>query len=358
MTGPLALRLATRGSPLALWQARRVEELLNRSGVGTSLVVVETTGDRRLDVPLDRLGGQGVFVKEVQAAVIGGEADAAVHSAKDLPASAELCGPGLVLAAFPERADARDVLVGGRLGSLPVGATVATGSARRRVQLANLRPDLTFAGLRGNLATRLAVVGAGSVGAGSVGAGSVREGSVSAGSVGAGSVGAVVVAKAALDRLGWSPPAGLEFEVFDTETMLPQVGQGALAVECREDDDVARRALAAIDDPRIRRLVTSERAFLAELGGGCTLPVGAHAEPVGPGVESDRTAIRLNGMLASADGLVVLRHELTGDRPERLGRAVARYLLDGAGGHDLGEWGPGPGENDEVAADRPPGVAG
>ncbi len=344
MTGPLALRLATRGSPLALWQARRVAELLNRSGVGTSLVVVETTGDRRLDVPLDRLGGQGVFVKEVQAAVIGGEADAAVHSAKDLPASAELCVPGLVLAAFPERADARDVLVGGRLGSLPVGATVATGSARRRVQLANLRPDLTFAGLRGNLATRLAVVGAGPGGAGAVGA--------------RWPVGAVVVAKAALDRLGWSPPAGLEFEVLDTETMLPQVGQGALAVECREDDDVARRALAAIDDPRIRRLVTSERAFLAELGGGCTLPVGAHAEPVGPGVESDRTAIRLNGMLASADGLVVLRHELTGDRPERLGRAVARYLLDGAGGHDLGEWGPGPGENDEVAADRPPGVAG
>jgi hydroxymethylbilane synthase len=305
--------------------------------VSASLVVIETTGDRRLDVPLDRLGGQGVFVKEVQAAVIAGEADAAVHSAKDLPASAELCVPGLVLAAFPERADARDVLVGGRLDSLPVGATVATGSARRRVQLANLRPDLTFAGLRGNLATRLAVVGAGAVAA-------------------------VVVAKAALDRLGWSPPAGLEFEVFDTGTMLPQVGQGALAVECREDDDVTRLALAAVDDPRIRRLVTSERAFLAELGGGCTLPVGAYAESVGPGVEPDRTAIRLNGMLASADGLVVLRHELTGDRPERLGRAVARYLLDGAGGHDLGEWAPGPGESgeesgEEEVAGRPPGVA-
>ena len=178
MTGPLALRLATRGSPLAMWQARRVEELLHRSGVSTSLVVVETTGDRRLDVPLDRLGGQGVFVKEVQAAVIGGEADAAVHSAKDLPASAEHCVPGLVLAAFPERADARDVLVGGRLASLPVGATVATGSARRRVQLANLRPDLTFAGLRGNLATRLATVGrrrgSGGVRAQSGGCGAVR----------------------------------------------------------------------------------------------------------------------------------------------------------------------------------------
>ena len=237
----------------------------------------------------------------------------------------------------------RDVLVGGCLGSLPVGATVATGSARRRVQLANLRPDLTFAGLRGNLATRLAVAGAGPGGAGAIGDGAV---------------GAVVVAKAALDRLGWSLPDGLEFEVLDTGTMLPQVGQGALAVECREDDDIARRALAAIDDPRIRRLVTSERAFLAELGGGCTLPVGAHAELVGPGVEPDRTAIRLTGMLASADGLVVLRHDLTGDHPERLGRAVARYLLDGAGGHDLGEWGPGPGEGNELAADRSPRAAG
>ncbi|MGD0391698.1 MAG: hydroxymethylbilane synthase [Acidimicrobiales bacterium] len=349
MTGPLALRLATRGSPLAMWQARRVEELLHRSGVSASLVVVETTGDRRLDVPLDRLGGQGVFVKEVQAAVIGGEADAAVHSAKDLPASAEHCVPGLVLAAFPERADPRDVLVGGRLATLPVGATVATGSARRRVQLANLRPDLTFAGLRGNLATRLATVGAGGGGAGGAGgggAGAVRERGVAA----------VVVAKAALDRLDWSPPAGLELEVFDTGTMLPQVGQGALAVECREDDAVARRALAAIDDLGTRRLVTSERAFLAELGGGCTLPVGAHAEFVEPGPQPDRTAIRLNGMLASADGLVVLRHELTGDRPDRLGRAVARYLLDGAGGHDLGEWGPGSGADDEVTVDRPPGA--
>ena len=319
MTGRLALRLATRGSPLALWQAHRVAELLDRSGVATSLVVVETAGDRRLDVPLDRLGGQGVFVKEVQAAVIGGEADVAVHSAKDLPAAVELGAPGLVLAAFPERADARDVLVGARLDTLPVGATVATGSARRRAQLANLRPDLTFAGLRGNLATRLAAVG---------------EGPVSA----------VVVAQAALDRLAWTPPSGLELEVLDPEVMLPQVGQGALAVECREGDAVSRQALAAIDDHRVRRLVTAERAFLAELGGGCTLPVGAHAAPAGPGHGTDAAVIALTGLLASADGLVVLRHQATGDGPEDLGRGVARYLLDAAGGDDLGDWdatGPG-----------------
>ena len=242
-------------------------------------------GTGGLDVPLDRLGGQGIFVKEVQAAVVRGDADAAVHSAKDLPASAELGVPGLVLAAFPERADPRDVLVGGRLDTLPTGSMVATGSARRRAQLANLRPDLTFTGLRGNLATRLAAVG--------------RE-----------SVAAVVVAKAALDRLGWSPPAGLGIEVLDPATMLPQVGQGALAVECREGDESVGRALAAIDDRATRPLVTAERAFLAELGGGCTLPVGAHADGPAPRRPVTRCAavlIELTGMLASADGVVVLR---------------------------------------------------
>jgi len=316
-----------------LWQAHRVAALLDRVGVASSLVVVETDGDRRADVPLDQLGGQGIFVKEVQAAVVNGEADAAVHSAKDLPASPTHSVPGLVLAAFPERADARDVLVGGRLDALPTGSTVATGSARRRVQLANLRPDLTFAGLRGNLATRL-------------------------GAAGVGDVAAVVVAKAAIDRLGWSPPDRLEIEVLEPETMLPQVGQGALAVECRMEDAVARDALAAIDDPATRRLVAAERAFLAELGGGCTMPVGAHAEwagadpgaegGIGTGARSHQDPIRVTGMLASEDGLVVLRHGLTGEHPEDLGRAVARYLLDGAGGRHLGEWASAP--DDGVSA--------
>ncbi len=307
MTDRPTLRLATRGSPLALWQARRVAGLLGRAGVGTSLVVVETVGDRLADLPLERLGGQGVFVKEVQAAVLDGRADAAVHSAKDLPASAAHGVPGLTLAAFPERADPRDVLVGAALDSLPTGATVATGSARRRAQLANLRPDLSFAGLRGNLAKRLDVVGTGKASA-------------------------VVVAKAALDRLEWCEPEGMDSEVLEPETMLPQVGQGALAVECRVDDAVAVEALAAVDDGTVRPPVVAERAFLAELGGGCTLPVGAFARVEGT------TSLRLTGMLASADGLVVLRHGRTGDDPVELGRAVARYLLDDAGGRDLGWW--------------------
>jgi hydroxymethylbilane synthase len=305
----MPLRLATRGSPLALWQANRVAGLLEASGTRSTLMVVETTGDRRTDVPLEQLGGQGVFVKEVQAAVVSGQADAAVHSAKDLPSSDELSVPDLVLASLPERADPRDVLVGGGLDSLPTGSVVATGSARRRAQLANLRPDLTFVGLRGNLATRLA-------------------------SVGVDDVAAVVVAKAALDRLGWSPPEGLALEVLDPEVMLPQVGQGALAVECRVDDAVTRAALATIHDARVGPLVTAERAFLAELGGGCTLPVGAHAQ----WVDSGSPELRLTGMMASADGVVVVRHTEDGPRPEALGRAVARYLLDEAGGRDLGEW--------------------
>jgi len=198
---PGPLRLATRGSPLALWQAHRVVALLGAAGVDAETVIVDTEGDRRTDVPLSHLGGQGVFVKEVQAAVGRGDADAAVHSAKDLPASDALGVPGLVLGAFPERADPRDVLVGGRLDTLATGATVATGSARRRVQLAYLRPDLTFADLRGNLATRLSRVGADGITA-------------------------VVAARAALDRLAWQAPDGMEVETLEPGTMLPQVAQG------------------------------------------------------------------------------------------------------------------------------------
>lgn len=309
MTDRPPLRLATRGSPLALWQARRVAGLLEASGTPSTLVVVETTGDRRLDVPLDQLGGQGVFVKEVQAAVVRGEADAAVHSAKDLPASPELSVPDLVLAALPERADPRDVLVGGGLDSLPTGSLVATGSARRRVQLANLRSDLNFTGLRGNLAARLATVGVDGVAA-------------------------VVVAQAALDRLSWSPPDGVVVEVLDPEVMIPQVGQGALAVECRTDDALTRASLTAIHDEWVGPPVEAERAFLAELGGGCTLPVGAHASWVGEG----SPVLTLTGMMASADGVVVVRHAEEGNEAGPLGRAVARYLLDEAGGRDLGDW--------------------
>ena len=188
---------------------------------------------------------------------------------------------------------------------------MATGSARRRVQLANLRPDLTFADLRGNLATRLSRVGVDGVTA-------------------------VVAARAALDRLDWSAPEGMVVETLEAETMVPQVAQGALAIECRADDEGTRAALAAVDDPAVRRVVEAERAFLAELGGGCTLPVGAHAVAAADG----SGALAMTGMVAGADGHVVLRHEATGPDGPALGRSVARYLLDDAGGADLGPWRP------------------
>jgi hydroxymethylbilane synthase len=280
-----------------LWQANRVAELLRATDptLDVELVTVQTTGDRRVDVPLSVLGGKGVFVKEVQAAVLDGRADLAVHSAKDLPAATP---PGLVIGAVPERGDPRDALVGARLADLPVGACVATGSARRRAQLSWLRPDLTFAGLRGNIARRLE---------------QVRDD------------GAVVVAAAALQRLGLENRAA---EVLSAERLVPQVGQGALAVECRADDERARELLGGIEHAASRRAVDAERGFLAELGGDCDLPAGAHAT-----VDGDR--VRVDGVIASLDGRVLLRTQRTGPDPEAAGRAVARHLLDDAGGADL-----------------------
>ena len=208
------------------------------------LVVVETSGDREQHEPIWTLGGKGVFVKEVQAAVLDGRADLAVHSAKDLPSGSI---DGLVLAAVPERGDPRDALVGSALVDLPPGARVATGSVRRRAQLADLRPDLTFDGLRGNIPTRLAK---------------------------ADGYDAIVVAAVALERLELSDRIA---DVLPTSVMVPQVAQGALAVECRSDDDATREALAEIEDRDSRRAVDAERAFLAELGGDCDLPAGAYA---------------------------------------------------------------------------------
>jgi hydroxymethylbilane synthase len=290
------LRLATRGSPLALWQARRVAELLRAScrGLEVELVTVTTTGDRRKDVPVWQMGGQGVFVREVQATVINGRADAAVHSAKDLQA---VTRPGLFLAAVPEREDPRDVLVGARLSELGPGAVVATGSQRRRAQLAHLRPDLRFESLRGNIATRLS---------------RTPEG------------GASVVARAALTRLGIQPQRN---EILTTEAMLPQVAQGAIAVECRWDDASTIDLLSLLDEPAARCAVEAERAFLAAVGGACDLPVAGHAGPPTGGV------LRLEGLIAAPDGSAVVRRGATGPASAAgaLGRQVAELVLAGGG---------------------------
>jgi hydroxymethylbilane synthase len=243
-----ALRVATRQSALARWQADHVAGLLRaaHSGVDVELVFVRTTGDVRADVPLHSIGGQGVFVREVQQAVLDGRADLAVHSAKDLRSSPT---PGLRIAAVPPRADARDALSGRRLDALASGATVATGSVRRRTQLARLRPDLVFVELRGNVDSRLA---------------KIPEG------------GAIVVALAALQRLGHEDRAD---HVLGLDEMVPQVGQGALAVEVATDDVAA--LVATIDHSPSHSCLDAERAFLAELGGGCELPAGAYAEMSG-----------------------------------------------------------------------------
>jgi len=287
-----ALRIETRGSDLARWQANHIASLLD---CPVELVVVDTTGDRLANVSIASLGGKGVFVKEVQAAVLDGRADVAVHSAKDLPSQTF---EGLALAAVPERGDARDALVGSRLADLAPGAVVATGSARRRAQLADLRPDLTFTGLRGNIPTRLEK---------------------------AAQYDAIVVAAVALERLEMSERIA---EVLPVSVMVPQVGQGALAVECRDDDRDTRARLAAIEHAASRRAVDAERAFLAELGGDCDLPAGAHAV-----VEGDD--VRLDALLASLDGHIVLRHRANGTNPVELGRHVARHLRDRAGGREL-----------------------
>jgi len=285
----VTLRVATRGSALARWQAERVIE---RLGGAAELVVVQTTGDQRADEPLHRIGGLGVFVKEVQEAVLDDRADLAVHSAKDLPAETP---PGLLLAAVPERADARDALVGSTLAALPTAAVVATGSVRRRAQLAASRPDLGFAELRGNIQTRLDKAEA---------------------------FDAIVVAAAALDRLGLSDRIDERLSVAD---MLPQVGQGALAVECRVDDAATYERLVEIDDAEAHLAVTAERAFLAELGGGCSLPVGAYARVV-TGSDLDGPAVSLEGLIASDDGRRVARASRVGHDPEQTGRELARDL--------------------------------
>jgi hydroxymethylbilane synthase len=291
--GPV--RIATRASPLARWQAGLVARLLEDAGRATELVLVQTAPDIRSSVPLHRFAGKGLFTAEVSLAVIDGRADIAVHSAKDLPSSPELLVEGLVIAAVPERGDPRDALVGAPLADLPPGATVATGSVRRRVQLAWLRPDLGFAELRGNIATRL----------------ERRP-----------PRGALVVAVVALQRLDLEEHVA---EVLEPATMLPQVGQGALAIECREDDGGLRDLIAAhVDHESSHRRLDAERAFLAALGGGCDAPLGALATCCDARAEGE---IRLEGLVASADGHVVARRTRTGSDPVALGREVAAALL-------------------------------
>jgi hydroxymethylbilane synthase len=296
----MTLRLATRRSPLALIQARYVQGRLAEHGHESELVLVETKGDREAGVDLAAMGGEGLFAVEIQYALLNGEADVAVHSAKDLPSSTP---EGLALVSVPERLDAADVLVGRSLAGLGPGATVATGSPRRRALLLERRPDLHVVGLRGNMATRLAVAGTNGIDA-------------------------VVAAMAAIERMDVN---GLVSERLDPTWFVPQVGQGALGLEARVDDDEVREVLLAINDEPALKAVVAERAFLEELGAGCSIPAGANAD-----VNAEEVTLR--GVMIAPDGTKSVRAELVGTDPHQLGIDLARLLRDDMNGGALLGW--------------------
>jgi hydroxymethylbilane synthase len=289
------IRIATRASRLARAQSEWVADRIRaRLGVETELLPLRTTGDRLADVPLAPAGGKGLFVKELEEALLDGRADLAVHSAKDLPAHLP---DGLALVAFPERADARDALVaGGRasLDSLPRGSRVGTGSARRAAQLRAWRPDLEVVPIRGNVTTRLERLDAGHA-----------------------ELAALVLACAGLERLGLG--ARID-ERIDPERLLPAAGQGVLAIEARAGAALAAE-LAALSHRESARAYAAERAFLVRLQGDCNVPLAALAEP-GPGGR-----LRLRGLVSSLDGARIARAEGEGGDPDALGREVAEKVL-------------------------------
>jgi hydroxymethylbilane synthase len=298
MTPPL--RIGTRGSPLALWQARHVAELLRPWAAprAVELVEIETSGDRIREVALSQIGGDGLFTKEIQRALQNGTVDVAVHSLKDLPTTHV---EGLTLAAVPARGPAGDVLVSHKhrhFDELPRGAVVGTSSLRRRSQALYHRPDLSLVNLRGNVETRLR---------------KLDEQQLDA----------IILAEAGLRRLGLETAIT---EILDPTWMLPAVGQGALGLECRADDSITRVLLERLNDPATRQAVLAERALLRGLGGGCLVPIGASAQ-----VEGEQ--LRLRGAVLSPDGSRRIAGQQSGAAAdaESVGRQLADTLLaDGA----------------------------
>ena len=308
------LRIGTRKSPLALWQAEHVKALLEARGDVCTLVPLSTLGDRVLDRALAEVGGKGLFVKELEDALEGDRADLAVHSAKDVPFALP---DGFVLCAFPGREDPRDALVapGAKtFENLPRGARVGTSSLRRAVQLLSLRPDLVIVPVRGNVSTRLSL------------ATGVKDG-VAVAAPPEGRLDAVVLALAGLRRLGLD---GFVTEVLSLEVSLPAAGQGALAIEVRSGTRGEQHA-RPLDDPSVARRVRAERAVLARLAGSCTVPIAAHA------VEEGEGTLHLRAALGGPDGnggvtLLQTSARGPGSDPEALGAEVARLLLARGGG--------------------------
>lgn len=294
-----AFIFATRPSKLARWQTNWVMTALQQawSGLECRQVVITTQGDRNLDQPLPEIGGKGLFTQELESELLAGQVQAAVHSLKDLPVEDP---PGLTIGAIPRRADVRDVLIsreGHTLDQLPHGAVVGTSSLRRAAQLRVYRPDLRIESLRGNVDTRIR---------------KALEGQYDA----------ILLAGAGVTRLGLGEHVS---QWLPLEIMLPAPGQGALAVQCRSDDEQTLRYLAAIEDPHSRKAVLAERAFLAALGGGCSLPVGAYAL-----VQDGQ--IRLQGVAAPVDGSRLVRVQARGQDPQAVGKEAAQMALaQGAG---------------------------
>ncbi len=294
-----AVTIGSRGSALALWQAEHVKSLLSRAdpSVSIEIEVIKTTGDKILDVPLAKIGGKALFVKEIEEALVEGRIDLAVHSLKDVPTRLPA---GLRIGAVLPREDPRDAWISGdgaRLTEVPPGTRIGTSSLRRQAQLLCYRPDLEILPLRGNLDTRI---------------NRFREKGL----------GGVVVAAAGLRRMGW---ADRITHLIDPEVSLPAVGQGAIAIECREGDDHVLSRIKALHDPDTGDCIRAERALLDRLGGGCQVPIAGHASL------SSAARITLRALVASPDGKRMIRVEpRERDRtdPEGLGYAVADELLN------------------------------
>ena len=281
------LVIGSRGSKLALWQANHIAAQLTAHGHTTRIEIIQTTGDKITGVALSKVGTKGLFTKEIEEALLAGTIDLAVHSAKDMPTDLPA---GLILAAFPERQDPRDALI----GEMPHGAVVGTSSLRRAAQLKSIRPDVDIRDIRGNVDTRLR---------------KQAEGQYSA----------ILLAAAGLIRLGWQDRIS---EYFDPAIFVPAVGQGALAIETRDDGAKGFAAAAKMDDPETRACLTAERAALRALGGGCQVPMGAHAI-------LDAGTLRIHGIVVSLDGRTAIRAHAHGPAAdaENIGIELGEKLL-------------------------------
>ncbi|MBW2172353.1 MAG: hydroxymethylbilane synthase [Deltaproteobacteria bacterium] len=294
------IRIGTRGSPLAVWQAEWVRSrlLALHPEYTAEIVKIKTTGDKILDVPLAKVGGKGLFVKEIETALLEGGIDLAVHSMKDMPAEIP---PGLCIGVVPERENPLDILIsrnGHSFKDLREKANLGSSSLRRGAQVRHIRPDITVQPLRGNLDTRIRKL--------------ETEG-----------LDAIILAAAGVKRLGMESRIT---EYMSEDIMLPAIGQGALSIEVREDDNAIRDLIAPVDHRETRLAIESERAFLSRLEGGCQVPIAAHAKIVGDQID-------LTGLVAEVDGSVLLRENVTGsvDKHEELGVQLANQLLEQGG---------------------------